>query len=290
MVVHTASNDNTIHTRSSPLILLLFCASVLGYVKTLQVCAFYIIPTRNLIDFNRKAIPSITNWCIKSFEERITWNSNSILTRYCSKSRDPSIAPSKHMDPKYILDQRQNQPLSSLFPSLQNFKRGALGFTYSMLVPSFLHRPILSSPSFPLTWGQLLSTPSSFTPSPPWSAHCTAVAPSPSCSSSFSFSLIWTTVALTKDGFMSCHRPPLESLWSTHNSSTIHTEKLSGVIKIFALTEGAAMLIAEAEYFMVRDVNSGQPANQPTNHHSQCPIDVRSHQPTPSLSSLSCPN
>ena len=29
---------------------------------------------------------------------------------------------------------------------------------------------------------------------------------------------------------------------------TIHTEKLSGVIKIFALTEGAAMLIAEAEY------------------------------------------
>ena len=41
---------------------------------------------------------------------------------------------------------------------------------------------------------------------------------------------------------------------------TIHTEKLSGVIKIFALTEGAAMLIAEAEYFMVRDVNFG------TNH------------------------
>ena len=92
---------------------------------------------------------------------------------------------------------------------------------------------------------------------PPWSAHWTTVAPSPSCSSSFSFSLIWTTVALTKDGFMSCHRPPLESLWSTHNSSTIHTEKLSGVIKIFALTEGAAMLIAEAEYFMVRDVNFG---------------------------------
>ena len=39
---------------------------------------------------------------------------------------------------------------------------------------------------------------------------------------------------------------------------TIHTEKLSGVIKIFALTEGAAMLIAEAEYFMVRDVNFGR--------------------------------
>ena len=38
---------------------------------------------------------------------------------------------------------------------------------------------------------------------------------------------------------------------------TIHTEKLSGVIKIFAMTERAAMLIAEAEYFMVRDVNFG---------------------------------
>ena len=44
---------------------------------------------------------------------------------------------------------------------------------------------------------------------------------------------------------------------------TIHTEKLSGVIKIFALTEGAAMLIAEAEYFMVRDVNFVRPTNQP---------------------------
>ena len=42
---------------------------------------------------------------------------------------------------------------------------------------------------------------------------------------------------------------------------TIHTEKLSGVIKIFASTEGAAMLIAEAEYFMVRDVNFGRPTS-----------------------------
>ena len=56
---------------------------------------------------------------------------------------------------------------------------------------------------------------------------------------------------------------------------TIHTEKLSGVIKIFALTEGAAMLIAEAEYFMVRDVNFG--GDQPPPVSSWDP-QVRSHQ------------
>ena len=59
---------------------------------------------------------------------------------------------------------------------------------------------------------------------------------------------------------------------------TIHTENLSGVIKIFALTEGAAMLIAEAEYFMVRDVNFG---GRPTNSTVQLAPQVSSHQNLP---------